>query len=77
MINKKNVKKFNNRKTHKTPLEISRVQPQAIDLEKAILGDLLSENKNLPIIPRLLKEEVFYKKSHQLIFKAIKELYDE
>ena len=52
-----------------------RVPPQAIDLEEAVLGAMMLEQNALTNVIDILKEETFYKESHQKIFAAIHELF--
>ena len=54
-----------------------RVPPQAIDLEEVVLGALMLEKEAVNAIIDILTPDVFYKESHQLIYKAIKELFSK
>jgi replicative DNA helicase len=56
--------------------EHGKVPPQAVDLEKALLGGIMVNQYNIEEVMQLLKPEMFYKESHQKIYAAIKELYD-
>ena len=58
-------------------LDHGRVPPQAIDLEEGVLGAIMLEKDALSEVIGLLKPEIFYKKAHNLIFKAIQILYDK
>ena len=53
--------------------------PHAIDLEEAILGSIMleAEREYVKIVLQKLRPDHFYKESNQLVFKAIKELYDQ
>ncbi|MCB2220363.1 MAG: replicative DNA helicase [Bacteroidetes bacterium] len=55
--------------------EHGRVPPQAIDLEEAVLGALMLEQNALTAVVDILKPEVFYKESHQVIYAAIHRLF--
>ena len=44
-----------------------RIQPQAPDLEEAVLGALMLEKDALSAVIDILKPEVFYKETHQKI----------
>lgn len=55
-------------------LDIGKVPPQAVEVEEAVLGALLITNDTYYTVEDLLKPEIFYKNSHQLIFKAIKDV---
>jgi replicative DNA helicase len=58
-----------------TPTEESgRIQPQATELEEAVLGALMLEKDAYSLIGEILKPESFYNKSHELIFAAINDL---
>lgn len=53
-----------------------RKPPQALPLEEAVLGAMLLE-KDAPVrVLDVLIKEVFYHDSHQIIFEAIKRLFD-
>lgn len=57
------------------PLERGKIPPQAIDLEKVVLGALMIDGKGVDEVIDLLTPEVFYQKSHQYIFDAIDKLF--
>ncbi len=52
-----------------------RIPPQNLEAEIAVLGSLLLDKNLIDIAGEKLKPENFYSKEHQLIFKAILELY--
>ncbi len=52
-----------------------KIPPQALDLEYAIIGAIMIDKKGLDEIVDILFPEVFYKKEHQDIFRAIQKLY--
>ncbi|HSW68157.1 MAG TPA: replicative DNA helicase [Bacteroidales bacterium] len=54
-----------------------RLQPQATELEEAILGAIMLEKDALASVIDKLKPEIFYKDSHQLIFAAILYLFSK
>ncbi len=54
--------------------EMGRLQPQAPELEEAVLGALMLEKDAYPIISEILRPECFYEKSHELIYAAIVDL---
>jgi len=58
-------------------LSDGRIPPQAIDLEEAVLGAMLIDEKGVNEIIELLSPEVFYKRSHQLIYESIERLFRE
>lgn len=54
-----------------------KLPPQAIELEETILGAALIDSRGCDDMFAVITNfEVFYKQEHQLIFKAIKMLYD-
>jgi replicative DNA helicase len=56
---------------------VGKLQPQATDLEEAVLGALMLEKDALSSVIDILKPEVFYRDSHQKIFQAIKTLFEK
>ena len=54
--------------------ESGRLQPQARELEEAVLGALMLEKDAYSIISEILTPECFYDKNHELIFTAIRDL---
>ena len=65
-----------NTKANKTVAidEYGHLQPQALDLEEAVLGALMVEGDAFSEISEILRPESFYKHEHQLIFQAISSL---
>lgn len=53
---------------------LGKIQPQAPEVEEAVLGALMLEKDAYSVISDLLKPETFYDYKHQLIFTAIQEL---
>ena len=53
---------------------MGKVQPQATEVEEAVLGALMLEKDAYSVISDLLKPETFYDQRHVLIFTAIQEL---
>ena len=58
-------------------LSDGKIPPQAPDLEEAVLGAMLIDEKGVNEVIDILSPEVFYKKSHQLIFESIQRLFRE
>jgi replicative DNA helicase len=54
--------------------EIGKIQPQALEIEKVVLGALMLEKDAYSSVSEILKPECFYDKKHELIFKAIVDL---
>ena len=53
----------------------SKLPPQAIDVEEAILGALMIEKDALTAVADILKPDSFYKEAHQRIYSAIITLF--
>ncbi|MCS6929559.1 MAG: replicative DNA helicase [Saprospiraceae bacterium] len=53
-----------------------KVQPQALELEEAVLGALMLERDVLPIVMDILRPESFYHPAHQAIYRAIIRLFE-
>jgi len=51
--------------------EHGKIQPQAVDLEEAVLGAIMLEKDACSAVIDILKPEVFYKDAHQAIYEAI------
>ena len=58
-------------------LEYSKLPPQDIAFEEAVLGIMISEQDWLIVLMSKLKEEVFYKPCHKVIFRAIETLFKQ
>lgn len=59
------------KKDSNIPIEIGKVQPQARELEEAVLGALLLEKDAYSQVSDILKPESFYDPIHQYIYTAI------
>ncbi|MAZ29019.1 MAG: replicative DNA helicase [Cytophagaceae bacterium] len=57
-------------------LEKGKIPPQAIDLEQVVLGAMMIDKKGVDEIIDILNPDVFYKESHQQIFEAIMNLFE-
>lgn len=72
----------NQNKTRKklyTPLttnEVGKLQPQAVELEEAVLGAMLLEKDALSTVIDVVSPESFYKEQNGIIFKAIYALFN-
>lgn len=71
----------NNQTTKKTRTSPARnvddfghLQPQALNLEQAVLGALMIEKDAYSMVSEILRPESFYDHRHQLIFEAIQRL---
>lgn len=52
-----------------------KILPHSIELEKAILGTILTDGNSMIEINEFLKPDVFYNSAHSKIFKSIQQLY--
>ena len=53
-----------------------RIPPQAVDVERAVLGAMLIEREAVPKSIEVLEEDYFYLDAHRKIFSAIMALFD-
>ena len=69
-------KKTDKRRSQPKTLDntLGHVPPQAVDVERAVLGALMVDKDALSIVSDDLKAEVFYDSRHQAIFNAINQL---
>ena len=51
--------------------EYGHLQPQAIEIEEAVLGALMIEKDAYSVVSEILRPESFYDRRHQLLYKAI------
>ncbi|HWE40131.1 MAG TPA: DnaB-like helicase N-terminal domain-containing protein [Isosphaeraceae bacterium] len=58
------------------PMPADRLPPHSLESEKGVLGSVLLDNATLPEVLEVLKVEDFYRDSHQVIYRAIGDLYD-
>lgn len=57
-------------------VNVKKSAPQAVELEKAVLGALISDSTSVDEVMQIIKSsEVFYKESHKHIFNAVMDLY--
>lgn len=62
------------RKREEEPSEYSHLQPQAVELEQAVIGALMIEKDAYYQVSEILRPESFYDKRHRLIYEAIRRL---
>ena len=74
---KGNLKNTNdrNRTNDLSSFVFGKVQPQALQLEEAVLGALMLDKDALPSVLDILRAESFYTEPHQAIYKSILELF--
>lgn len=56
---------------------VDKIQPQATDLEEAVLGALMLEKDALSAVIDVLKPELFYDERHKRVFEAIQTLFQK
>lgn len=54
--------------------EYGKLPPQAIDLERKVIGSILTDSNAIFFVNGILSAEMFYKNEHQLIFDACMKL---
>src|SRR3989344_535984 len=54
-----------------------KLPPQALEVEKTLLGSLLIDKEAINKVADLLKPEDFYQRGHQIIYQAIMSLFDK
>ena len=64
----------NNQRNASLDFSLGRLQPQAPDVEKAVLGALMIDKEAYLLICETLQPESFYETRHQKIFDAIRQL---
>src|SRR5438034_130825 len=60
-----------------TPGDAARVPPQAMDVEKAVLGAMLLDKEAVPKVIELLDATNFYSPTHQKIVQAMIALFEK
>ncbi|MDH6309631.1 replicative DNA helicase [Dysgonomonas sp. PFB1-18] len=71
--NNKNQGRRKSKETNLIP-DIGKVQPQARELEEAVLGALMLEKDAYSLVSDILKPDSFYDSIHQTIYRAIVDL---
>lgn len=59
-----------------SPNLVNKLPPQNIEAEMATLGAMLLDDKVIPEILEIIREDFFYKEEHKLIFSTIVSLFD-
>ena len=60
-----------------TATEALKVPPHSIEAEQSVLGSLMLDNQSWEKTADLLVENDFYRRDHQLIFRAIADLFEQ
>ena len=72
------VKDVNTKMTEQMrPIVASRVPPQNIEAEQAVLGSILLKSDVFGTVLETLKPQDFYKEGHRLIYSAMIDLFDQ
>ena len=58
-------------------IEHLRVPPQSVEAEQAVLGGLMLDPNAFDRVADQLVEDDFYRRDHQLIYRAIRELVEK
>ena len=53
---------------------ITRIPPQNIEAEKAVLGAIMTKPDAITDVSRIIKSEDFYRKQHQIVYETIMDL---
>lgn len=77
MVTRRTGKSENKFKDTEKLVEIGKVQPQALEIEAAVLGACLIEQDAIGAVSDILEPESFYDQKHQIIFATIKSLAAE
>jgi replicative DNA helicase len=54
-----------------------RLPPQNLEAEQGVLGGILRDNEWLHDVMPILRPEDFYRDNHQVLFRTIREMYDQ
>ena len=60
-----------------TDTQLSKLPPQATEVEETVLGALMLEKDALATVVDILKPESFYKEAHQEIYRSILDLFND
>ena len=71
---KENSRRIPRTKATQPITDYGRIQPQAPELEEAVLGALMIERDAYSLVSEILRPESFYEHRHQLIYRAITDL---
>ena len=77
MENFKNINPVKVDKSTIISLEKGKLQPQAIELEEAVLGAMMIDKKGVDDVIDILQPDAFYKEAHKHIFEAIVQLFTD
>jgi replicative DNA helicase len=72
----KNGSDYNKKSNDQLGNQEGRVPPQAVEVEKAVLGSMLIEHEAATIALQMLQIEDFYKPAHRHVFEVLHDLYE-
>lgn len=58
-------------------LDFGKIPPQALEVEKVVLGALIIESQSFFKIANIINEHSFYEPKHQTIFRTIKAMHEQ
>ena len=58
-------------------ISADKLPPQALEVEKTLLGSLLIDKEAINKVTDLLRPEDFYQRNHQIIYQAVISLFDK
>jgi replicative DNA helicase len=64
-------------KLSETKSMVSKLPPQALELEEALIGSVLLNKESFGIAAEIINSDCFYKISHQKIFKACENMFNK
>lgn len=67
---------YNQKANQRITGDEGRVPPQAVDVEKSVLGSMLIEHEAATIALQMLQVSDFYKPAHRHIYEALHDLYE-
>lgn len=56
---------------------LERIPPQSVEAEQAVLGSLLVNPETITKVIDMVQSEQFYRKAHQIIYAAIRDLFEK
>jgi replicative DNA helicase len=60
-----------------TATESLKIPPHSVEAEQSVLGGLMLDNGSWDVVADLIVEQDFYRRDHQLIFRAIAQLFEQ
>jgi replicative DNA helicase len=57
--------------------DVGKLQPQAVEVEEAVLGALMLDRDAITIVLEILESDSFYKDEHKAIYGAIRQLFQK